>query len=196
VRQALDGSARTIRSLFLIFIFLILSTSPSIAAENEWGVVKAWFNDIPATAEDITLKVGETAKIRVEVKTKIDVKSVWIELTEVGVTRAFEVVDGPSEIDGDKGVEEKNVPAGWSNTYTWTIRPNGKWTNGNAPINIFVQFTNFEDGRQVEKKIYFTIANPYIEESAPLLPKQPGFEIVLAFCGLILMYLVLKVKKI
>jgi len=38
------------------------------------------------------------------------------------------------------------------------ITPNGEWTNGNAPINIFVEFSDRGDDRHVK----FTIANPHI----------------------------------
>ena len=43
--------------------------------------------------------------------------------------------------------------------YTWIIKPNGEWTNGNAPINLFVEFSkSYDDDRHVK----FTIANPII----------------------------------
>ncbi|MCD4798950.1 MAG: hypothetical protein K8R19_08090, partial [Methanosarcinales archaeon] len=44
-------------------------------------------------------------------------------------------------------------------TYIWKLKPNGDWTNGNAPINLFVQFNKAHDDVRM---IQFTIANPHI----------------------------------
>ena len=38
-----------------------------------------------------------------------------------------------------------NIESGWSKTYTWTIAPNGAWKNGNAPLNIIVQFNKVKN---------------------------------------------------
>ena len=81
---------------------------------------------------------------------------VFIKLKEPGVTKAFDVLDGPS--NQDERIDNLNIISGWSKTYIWKLSPNGAWKNGNAPINIFVQFSQKEQ----DKKIQFTIANPYI----------------------------------
>jgi sarcinarray family protein len=139
--------------LVLMLFFLIFQTAAG--SENEYGLVKAWFNGENATVNGVELKIGEPAEIRVEVMSKIN-GDVIIQLYEPGVSRAFEVINGPSVIE--KRIDNLNIESGWSKTYTWTVAPSGSWKNGNAPINIFVQFYK----GMKDKKIDFTIANPYI----------------------------------
>ena len=67
------------------------------------------------------------------------------------------MIEGPSEMD--EYVDNTNIDSSWKTTYIWKLRPNGDWTNGNAPINLFVQFNKEHDD---VRKIQFTIANPYI----------------------------------
>jgi sarcinarray family protein len=124
-------------------------------SENEYGIVRAWFNGENATVKGVELKIGEPAEIRVEVISKIN-GDVIIQLYEPGVSKAFEVINGPSVIE--KRIDNLNIESGWSKTYTWTVAPSGAWKNGNAPINLFVQFYKGMN----DKKIDFTIANPYI----------------------------------
>ncbi len=142
----------------LIFVlFLIFQIANG--AENDYGIVKAWFNGKNATSEGDVLKVGEPAEIKVEIFSKIN-GIVGLELNEPGVTKAFKV-NGPSNLD--ESIVNYNVTNDWSKTYTWTITPNGAWKNGNAPINIFVQFNKIVNGKITnDKTIQFTIANPYI----------------------------------
>jgi hypothetical protein len=82
--------------------------------------------------------------------------NVYLILNEPGVTKAFDVLIGPSK--EDERIDNLKIDSGWSKTYTWTLTPNGAWKNGNAPINIFVEFSKIKN----DKKIQFTIANPYI----------------------------------
>ncbi|MCZ7358432.1 MAG: hypothetical protein O8C55_00005, partial [Candidatus Methanoperedens sp.] len=67
--------------------------------------------------------------------------------------------------------------AGWSKTFNWKIKPNGAWTNGNAPINVLITFYDIKS--KESKKIEFTIANPYILDeqysgSIPTLVQTSG----------------------
>ncbi len=126
-------------------------------AENEYGAVKAWFNEENATVEGVQLKVGEPAEVKVEVISKIN-GNVHVKIREPGVTAAFEVLNGPSK-EGER-IDNMGISSNWSKTFQWKIRPNGAWTNGNAPINIFVSFYNSK--KKDQKPIEFTIANPYI----------------------------------
>ncbi len=73
----------------------------------------------------------------------------------VQVTEPYEITEGTSI---GKRIDNIGISPGWSKTFSWKIKPNGAWTNGNAPINIFVSFS--KNGNQ--KPIEFTIANPYI----------------------------------
>ncbi len=127
----------------------------SFAAENEYGIVNAWFNEKNATVEGFSMKIGEPAEIKVEVTSKID-GNVYIELNEPGITKSYNVVNGPSKFD--ESIDNLKIESGWSKTFTWIVAPNGAWKNGNAPINIFVEFSKIK----TDKKIQFTIANPYI----------------------------------
>ncbi|CAG1006164.1 hypothetical protein METP2_03729 [Methanosarcinales archaeon] len=141
---------------YLFILVLLLNFQIAAAAENEYGTVKAWFNGENATVGYVELKVGELAEVKVEVVSKIN-GHVFVELTEPGVTKAFDV-SGPSK--QDESIDNYDITTGWSKTYTWTITPSGAWKNGNAPINIFVSFYNIE--KDFQKPIQFTIANPYI----------------------------------
>jgi sarcinarray family protein len=139
-------------------LFLILQTA--IADENDYGIVKAWFNGRNATidtVEGIKLKVGEPSEVKIEVTSKIN-GHVIVALTETGVTNAYDVSSGPSK--QDERIDNLNIESGWSKTFTWTIVPNGAWKNGTAPINIFVKF--YDTKTKKEKIVQFTIARPVI----------------------------------
>jgi sarcinarray family protein len=144
-----------IKRLFLILIILLLSLQIVAAAENEYGIVRAWFNGQNATANGIQLRIGEPSELKIDVISKID-GNVYIKILEPGTTKAFDVISGPSK--QDERIDNLGVVNGWSRTLTWIITPNGAWKNGNAPINIFVEFSKIK----TDKKIQFTVANPYI----------------------------------
>ena len=101
------------------------------------------------------MKIGEPAEIKVEVISKIN-GDVLLTLREPGATKAFDVVSGPSKLDGR--IDNLKIDSGWSKNFTWVVTPNGAWKNGNAPINIVVEFYKGMN----DKIIQFSIANPYI----------------------------------
>ncbi|MDW7776954.1 MAG: sarcinarray family MAST domain-containing protein [Methanosarcinales archaeon] len=143
--------------LYLILVLLISINQSTFAepVENDFGIVDGWYNGKEATVENIQLEIGETAEITVSVNSKIDC-NVYVKLINPLVTVPYDVVSGPSDLD--ESIDNRGVKSGWITNYTWIIKPNGEWTNGNAPINIFVQFSDRGDDRIVK----FTIANPYI----------------------------------
>ncbi len=144
----------------LFIIALFLSTQTSFAAENEYGIVKAWFNEKNATVEGFSMKIDEPAEIIVTVTSNIS-GHVFLKIIEPGVTNAFNVLDGPTILG--KTIDNYDIKSGWVKTYKWTVSSNGAWKNGNAPINVFVQFSKIENGKlKGEKVIQFTIANPFI----------------------------------
>ncbi|CAG1001346.1 MAG: sarcinarray family MAST domain-containing protein [Candidatus Methanoperedens sp.] len=144
----------------LILTLLFLNFQIAAASENEYGTVKAWFNGENATANGLQLKIGEPVEVKVEIISKIN-GSVFVKIKEPGVTKAFDIKKGPS--NHDVTIDNYDVTNGWSKTYTWTLTPNGAWKNGNAPLNIFVQFDKIVNGEiKGYKPIQFTIANPYI----------------------------------
>jgi len=188
------------KTFFLIITFIItvnLATVAAAPAENDFGIVNAWYNGQEATVKNIQLEVGEPAEITVSVYSKIDC-NVYVELTNPLVTIPYEIEDGPSKLD--ESIDNYGVKSGWSENYTWIIKPNGKWTNGNAPINIFVQFSDRGDYRTEE----FTIVNPHILDkhysgpapartttdpsSTDQSPSQgsPGFGVTGALLGILL----------
>ncbi|NOR48064.1 MAG: sarcinarray family MAST domain-containing protein [Methanosarcinaceae archaeon] len=191
------------KKLLILIIVLIMFLSQHAFAdpvENDFGVVNAWYNDQEATVENVQLKVGEPAEITVSINSKIDC-NVYVELTNPLVTVPYVVINGPSKID--ESIDNYGVEAGWEKKYTWIIKPNGEWTQGTAPINIFVQFSDRGDYRTEE----FTIANPYILDehysgpaptstttdpsSTDQPPSQgsPGFGVVGALLGIALVLL-------
>ena len=146
---------KVVEIVFTLSILLIC-ISNCTAAENEFGIVRAWSNDEPATVEGMVLKINEPFTVKVTIESKID-GNIYVQLYEPGVTNAYEVIEGPSEID--EFIDNIKIESGWKTTYVWKIKPNGDWTNGNAPINLFVQFSkSYDDDRMID----FTIANPQI----------------------------------
>ncbi len=140
--------------LFAIGIISFIHIAGAISTENEYGNVKAWFNGQEATVKGVKLKIGEPADIRVTVTSNIS-GNIYVKLTNPLVTEPYDVIEGTSI---GKRIDNIGVSPGWSKTFSWKIKPNGAWTNGNAPINIFVEFSKIKN----DKKIEFTIANPYI----------------------------------
>jgi sarcinarray family protein len=143
--------------VIILIVILLLNFQIAGAAENEYGTVRARFNGINATVTGIELKVGEPVEVQVEIDSKIN-GHVTLILLEPGITKAFEVISGPSKID--KKISNFNIESGWSKTYTWILAPNGAWKDGNAPINLLVKFYNTKSKK--DNIMQFTIANPYI----------------------------------
>jgi len=130
--------------IWFVIGFVIINTfQVSQAWECEYGEVKAWVklqgdkDWREAPVEGITLKVHEPFYVKVEVKTKTTCH-VSINLLEIG-SPAFEVIEGNSKMG--EMIREDDRPENWVEIYKWAICPNGKWTNGTAPLNIFTQFT-------------------------------------------------------
>jgi sarcinarray family protein len=143
------------RTSILILTVLFMNFQPATGAENEYGIVNALYNGVNATVNGVQLKIGETFEVKVNISSKIK-GDVSFKLYEPGVTKAFKVSNGPSEIE--KRIDIMNIESGWSKTYTWTVVPNGAWKGGNAPLNVIVQFNKGMNNKQID----FTIANPYI----------------------------------
>ncbi len=148
---------KSIKYIFILIVILSVNFQNAIGAENDYGNVKAWFNGRNATVEGVELKVGETAEVKVEIVSKIS-GHVFVEISEPGVTKAFDIISGPSK--QDERIDNLDISSGWSKTFNWEIKSNGAWKNGNAPINIFISFYSAKKNDQ--KSIQFTIANPYI----------------------------------
>jgi sarcinarray family protein len=162
---------KNIVKILLIASFLLIFISNCTAAVNEYGIVYGWSNDEPATVEGMIFKINEPFTVKATIESKID-GNIYVQLYEPGVTNAYEVVEGPSEID--EFIDNMKIVYGWKTTYIWKLKPNGNWTNGNAPINLFVEFSkSYND----DKIIDFTIANPHILDeqysSFDIIPTRP-----------------------
>ena len=189
--------------ILTVLCVLVFLTPIGYAAENEYGNVIAWFNNEKATVEDISLKINEPFIVKIDIESNID-GNVYVQLYEPGVTTAYNVIKGPSEIN--EWIDNPKINSGWKKTYTWTLKPNGEWTLGKAPINIMVSFS--KEGTQLP--IEFTIANPYIldEQYSGSTPKptsdpkstdqppssegSPGFGVVAALMGVAAMVIITK----
>ena len=124
--------------------------------ENDFGIVNAWYNGQEATVRDVQLKIGEITEIKVEVTSKIN-GHIFVKLTNPLKTESYEIISGPSVFN--KRIDNLNIESNWTKIYIWKIKPTGEWTDGNAPINLYVQFNkDYDDVERVE----FTIANPII----------------------------------
>ncbi len=188
---------------FLICIILIGLNQDVLAEpeENEYGIVNAWYNGEEATVKGVQLKIGEPAEIKVEVSSKID-GHVIVKIVNPLKTESYEVVSGPSLID--ESIDNLFIKSGWNETYIWIIKPTGKWNNGNAPLNLYVQFNEAYDEYE---RVQFTIVNPYILDEHYSVPAptrttidpsstdqppsqgSPGFGVAGALLGIALVVL-------
>jgi len=111
-----------------------------LAGDNEWR---------EAVVRNVTLKVGEPFEVKVTVKTKTKC-DVIVKFIEPGYTEAYSIVEGK------KKYINLDCPPNWTKTYTWKVKPNGDWTGGYAPLNLFVQFTpSMSDTETMEKTIIY-----------------------------------------
>ena len=148
---------KSIAYVIIIIAVVLLNFQIACAADNEYGTVIARYNGINSTVTGIELKVGEPVEVQVEIESKIN-GHVTLILQEPGMTKAFEVLSGPSKVD--EKISNFNIGSGWSQTYSWKLAPNGGWKNGNAPINLLVKFYNTKTKN--DRIVQFSIANPYI----------------------------------
>lgn len=145
-----------LKLLLITGVIVSIQLAGAVPTENEYGNVKAWFNGQEATVEGVKLKIGEPVDIKVTVNSNIS-GHVFVKLKNPLVTVPYLVIEG---VDIDKRIDNLGISPGWSKTFSWKVKPNGAWTNGNAPINILVKFYNIQS--EDDKIIEFTIADPYI----------------------------------
>ena len=180
------------------------------AGECEYGIVEAWVKTQEkdwrnATVHE-TLKVHEPFEVKVKAITKVNCSVFGIKI--YGYGNAYEIQSGPG-IFGEWFLEY-NLSAGTERTYQWTVRPTGKFTEGEAPLNVRAQFHSKDSGNN--KFVDFTIIAAYIE------PEEweegnindggennggssgggiPGFEIIVAIASIAVMvgYMLRKKSK-
>ena len=130
--------------IWLVVAFVAMEASPVTQAwECAYGTVNGWVKlegDTEwreAPVEGVTLKVHEPFKVKLEVTTKTDC-TVDMEIFDPGVTKVYEVIEGPSK--NGEHILIYDCPDGWTKTYEWTIRPTGEFTEGMAPWKGEVEF--------------------------------------------------------
>ncbi|MCD6572984.1 MAG: sarcinarray family MAST domain-containing protein [Thermoplasmata archaeon] len=150
--------------VFLVLGAFLFATSVN-AWECEYGTVNAWVklsNDASwreAMVDGVTLKVHEPFKVKVEITTKTKCYA-DASLYVPGYIKVFETINGPSKIGYGEDISWHSNYSGLIKTYEWTVRPTGKWTDGWAPLNILIQFT--QDPTGYTNKIDKTIIHAYI----------------------------------
>ena len=151
--------------IWLVVAFVAMEASPVTQAwECAYGMVNAWVKlegDTEwreATVDGVTLEVHEPFQVKVEITTKVGA-NVYSELYDPGVTKVYEVIEGPSK--NGETIDNYDCPVGWTKTYEWTVRPTGEFKEGTAPWNIFVQFSkNYDDYLILDKTILHAYISP------------------------------------
>jgi len=144
----------------LLFLF---AASIGNAAECSYGSVQAWFCSSDgiwknATAHPV-LQRGESFEIKIRIQIKTDLRVVYLKLHEFG-TPAYEVIAGPSIMEQ---LLEHWRPSldNQSTVYLWKmrVRANTSWTNGNSPLEVYVQFTKNDAD---DASVTFDVLNAFI----------------------------------
>jgi sarcinarray family protein len=163
---------KTILFLILTISLFFLSMMPqSLATENKYGTLETFFsknkkNWEPATVENITLKRGEIFYIKAEITSEIDLLSIDLHIWETGENSqensTYKQLSGPNCFFNVYNTI--NISKNQNFTFIWKfqVKPNADWVNAKAPFNILVQY---DKNPRDDKKIYYTVVNPYIENT-------------------------------
>ncbi|MDF1557313.1 MAG: sarcinarray family MAST domain-containing protein [ANME-2 cluster archaeon] len=193
--------------LVIAITLILLSIQFAVAAENEYGEVKAWCNGERATVNELSVKVGEPINITVRVTSRID-GYVDIQLKEPWTTHSYDVISGPSELD--EWITEQYVEPGWTQEYTWILAANGEWTDGRSPIMVDVSFHKDPGDKRdagmtiaspiILDKQYSALDKPGVEDDvkgtddmpASVPDETPGFGIIAGLAGFMMLFAILK----
>jgi sarcinarray family protein len=150
--------------VYIIVFAPLVSLNSFKGGDTDYGTVTATFNGRNPTVRYLDMKPGEVAEIQVTVTSKIDNAVVMVTLIEPE-TKTYTILEGPSPMN--QYIYNNSLTAGWSQTYIWKVSPDGKTTDVYAPIDLRVEFSNHEKKYMINvdkyrRKVYFTIANPYI----------------------------------
>jgi len=152
--------------IWLVVAFVAMEASPVTQAwECAYGTVNGWVKlegDTEwreAPVEGVTLKVHEPFEVKLEIITKFE-SLLDLKLYDPGITKAYEVIKGPSKNDEWIYAGEWLSP-GEKKTYEWSVRPTGDFKEGTAPWNVFVQFTKtMSDYDTIDKTILHAYISP------------------------------------
>lgn len=153
----------------LLTILTICIPSNIQAGECEYGTINVYFsknqtNWKKATVNNISLKRGETFYIKAEITSKIDLLSIDLKIWETAEQNqknsTFIQLTGPDCFFGVYDIidvkEKENITLNWK----FQVKSDTDWFNATAPLNILAQF---DKNTQDNKKIFFTVVNPYIK---------------------------------
>ena len=178
LKQMVSISTKTI-IFILVLIFLVDETTadPHLTKDSprcEYGVFDTWFSLdgnkwINTTVDHIILKRGQPFYIKLEISTLQD--DIWISImfSEVGEKTkkdsTFELIEGPMAFYRPFDLGKISYKNTFLN-YTWgfRVKKNTTWVNGNAPLDIMVQFDKKINGEWDTNPISYTVVNAFIDE--------------------------------
>jgi len=142
----------------LLVLMLLVPLAADVAGARS---VKAYFDGQEATVTGVVLRVGEPFKVNLTVTPDAE-SDVYVMLVEPGVDAAYDRIDGEA-----KGAPvSRHCGAGSSVSFGWTLAANGRWTDGNAPVNVYYQIDAC-DRSVPEVSGLFTVVDAYIPPGEP-----------------------------
>jgi len=163
---------KTKKTFLLIPLFLLFfSTLQNVSAgECEYGTINAGFSKDGATWQNATVNhinysCGEPFFVKATIKPKIDLISIDIKIWETGESNkqdsTFELLEGPNCFFTYFDIYPVNKNDVFTYFWKFRVKPDTDWVNGNAPLNLHVQFDKNDNDN---KDITFTIVNMYIQD--------------------------------
>ena len=140
--------------LFALAALVIFSSMPVPAGAK--NIIKAYFNGREATVTGVTLKVGEPFTIGLDVTPDLNTAVIAILCEPGGGDEAYRLLGG--EAKGSMVIKKcgPDSPA----HFRWALAPGGKWTDGNAPLDVQYDICGETPARDVQG--YFTVVDAYI----------------------------------
>ena len=162
----------------VFFLFILLSIQGVTISDFSvshpscsYGVCDAWLSKdkmtwVNTTIDSMNLSPGEIFYVKTYVSVKED--PVWIALLffEPGVESkkqaTYEILDGPTTMCRMVDLGKFHLHDSKTIFWTFRVKPDTKWVNATAPLNIGVFFDIKENESWCEEDITFTIVNAYI----------------------------------
>ena len=151
----MKNELRIFRIVACALLLLILTSTAYPAFAKP--VVKAYFNGQEATVRNVTLKVNEPFVVDVNITVDAD-SNVGVILMEPGVSKSYQWLEGNRTYD----FENVKCKAGNTCHFHWKLAPNGDWTEGDAPVNIYYQVNDAHQYDHILSSGEFTVVDPYI----------------------------------
>jgi sarcinarray family protein len=146
---------RAVYATFIVLTVIVLFILvPGCAGAK--NIIKAYFNGREATVTNVTLQVDEPFTIDLDVTPDRNTTVLAILLEPGGGDDSYRRISGD-----DKGIEviKKGGP-GSTVHFDWVLAPDGKWTDGNAPLDI--QYDIWGETPNGDVQGYFTVVDAYI----------------------------------